>query len=231
MLGFQAAGAAPLVHGAPVEHPETVASAIRIGNPARWEEAMNAMTSSGGAVRAVTDAADPDRPTASWPPARASSASPPRPRASPGCSPTAPARRRRVVCVLTGHGLKDPADRARPGRRGRAVRPRARRDRARGARVTLARRRAGPRSGLVGQPRTRVRRARGGARAAPRARGRRRPARSPSQTDLDVPRDRDNLVVRAFERLHPADDFEFRIASDIPLSGGLGRAPPRWSPG
>jgi len=42
------------------------------------------------------------------------------------------------------------------------------------------------------------------------------------QTDLDVPRDRDNLVVKAFERLHPADGFEFRISSDIPLSGGLG---------
>jgi homoserine kinase len=42
------------------------------------------------------------------------------------------------------------------------------------------------------------------------------------ETDLDVPRDRDNLVVRAFERLHPADGFEFRISSDIPLSGGLG---------
>ena len=55
MLGFQAAGAAPLVLGAPVARPETVASAIRIGNPARWEEAMDAMTSSGGAVRAVTD--------------------------------------------------------------------------------------------------------------------------------------------------------------------------------
>lgn len=41
-------------------------------------------------------------------------------------------------------------------------------------------------------------------------------------TALDVPRTRENLVVRAFERLHPADDFEFRIASDIPLSGGLG---------
>ena len=41
-------------------------------------------------------------------------------------------------------------------------------------------------------------------------------------TDLDVPRDRDNLVVRAFERLHSADGFEFRITSDIPLSGGLG---------
>jgi homoserine kinase len=42
------------------------------------------------------------------------------------------------------------------------------------------------------------------------------------KTDLDVPRDRDNLVVKAFERLHPAEGFEFRIGSDIPLSGGLG---------
>jgi homoserine kinase len=42
------------------------------------------------------------------------------------------------------------------------------------------------------------------------------------QTELDVPRGRGNLVVRAFERLHPADGFEFRITSDIPLSGGLG---------
>jgi homoserine kinase len=42
------------------------------------------------------------------------------------------------------------------------------------------------------------------------------------RTDLEVPRDRDNLVVRAFERLHPADAFEFRIASQIPMTGGLG---------
>jgi homoserine kinase len=42
------------------------------------------------------------------------------------------------------------------------------------------------------------------------------------RTSLDVPLDRRNLVVRAFERLHPADDFEFRISSEIPLSGGLG---------
>ncbi|MDX6649094.1 MAG: homoserine kinase [Solirubrobacteraceae bacterium] len=42
------------------------------------------------------------------------------------------------------------------------------------------------------------------------------------ETDLDVPRDRSNLVVRAFERLHPADDFTFRIRSPIPTAGGLG---------
>ena len=55
LLGFQAEGAAPLVHGRPVERPETLATAIRIGKPARWEEAMEALTASRGAVRAVSD--------------------------------------------------------------------------------------------------------------------------------------------------------------------------------
>src|SRR6184192_2316737 len=56
MLGFQAEGAAPLVRGEPVAEPETVASAIRIGNPARWEEAMSAIVGSEGAIEAVSDA-------------------------------------------------------------------------------------------------------------------------------------------------------------------------------
>ena len=55
LYGFQAEGAAPLVRGAPVAEPETVASAIRIGNPARWEEAMDAFTASRGRVAAVSD--------------------------------------------------------------------------------------------------------------------------------------------------------------------------------
>src|ERR1700755_2629605 len=55
MLGFQAEGAAPLVEGKMVEHPETVASAIRIGNPVRWEDAMAAATDSRGAIRVVSD--------------------------------------------------------------------------------------------------------------------------------------------------------------------------------
>src|SRR5690349_12183496 len=55
LYGFQAAGAAPLVTGKPVEKPETIASAIRIGNPARWEEAMGAVTTSHGRIAAVTD--------------------------------------------------------------------------------------------------------------------------------------------------------------------------------
>jgi threonine synthase len=107
MLGFQAAGAAPLVHGAPVEHPETVASAIRIGNPARWEDAMNAMTASGGAVNAVTDeqilsayrmlAADEG---IFCEPASAASVA--------GLLAHGAGDAQRVACVLTGHGLKDP---------------------------------------------------------------------------------------------------------------------------
>jgi threonine synthase len=107
MLGFQAAGAAPLVHGAPVEHPETVASAIRIGNPARWEDAMNAMTASGGSVKAVTDAEilNAYRFLAAGEgvfcePASAASVAGLLTHGARGAS--------RIVCVLTGHGLKDP---------------------------------------------------------------------------------------------------------------------------
>ena len=107
MLGFQAAGAAPLVNGAPVEHPETVASAIRIGNPARWEDAVEAMTGSAGAVRAVTDAQilDAYRLIAATEgifcePASAASVA--------GLLVHGAGDARRVVCVLTGHGLKDP---------------------------------------------------------------------------------------------------------------------------
>lgn len=107
MLGFQAAGAAPLVDGRPVERPETVASAIRIGNPARWEEAMEAMTSSRGAVAAVTDAQilDAYRLLAAeegvfCEPASAASVA--------GVLAHGAGDARRIVCVLTGHGLKDP---------------------------------------------------------------------------------------------------------------------------
>src|ERR687892_375399 len=55
LYGFQAEGAAPLVQGRPVTNPETVASAIRIGNPARWEEAMGALTASRGRIAAISD--------------------------------------------------------------------------------------------------------------------------------------------------------------------------------
>jgi len=107
MLGFQAAGAAPLVSGHPVAEPETVASAIRIGNPARWEQAMDAMTASGGKVAAVTDEQILD----AWrwlaategifcEPASAASVA--------GLLAHGAGDAQRIACVLTGHGLKDP---------------------------------------------------------------------------------------------------------------------------
>lgn len=55
MWGFQAAGAAPLVNGAPVSHPETIATAIRIGNPASWDNAISARVESNGIIDSVTD--------------------------------------------------------------------------------------------------------------------------------------------------------------------------------
>jgi threonine synthase len=113
LYGFQAEGAAPLVIGEPVAEPETIASAIRIGNPARWEEAMDAFTSSRGRVAAVSDRQILDayhllasREGVFCEPASAASVAgilahglPPAPG---GEAPQT------VVCVLTGHGLKDP---------------------------------------------------------------------------------------------------------------------------
>lgn len=113
LYGFQAEGAAPLVHGAPVAHPETVASAIRIGNPARWEEAMDAFTASRGRVAAVSDEQilDAYRWLAACEgvfcePASAASVAGLLAHGLPTVD-GAPAPES-VVCVLTGHGLKDP---------------------------------------------------------------------------------------------------------------------------
>ena len=109
MMGFQAAGAAPIVTGKPVAHPETIATAIRIGNPASWQKAIAAAESSQGGFAAVTDEEilDAYRLLASQEgifcePASASSVA--------GMLkvkdqiPTGAT----VVCVLTGNGLKDP---------------------------------------------------------------------------------------------------------------------------
>ncbi len=107
MLGFQAEGAAPLVLGAPVAAPETVASAIRIGNPARWEDAIGAAVNSRGAIRAVSDEQILDayrllaaREGVFCEPSSAASVAGLLVHGAEGAS--------RVVCVLTGHGLKDP---------------------------------------------------------------------------------------------------------------------------
>ncbi len=111
MLGFQAAGAAPIVKGEPVKNPETIATAIRIGNPASWKGAVAARDESGGIIDAVTDdeILDAYKYIAS--------------REGIFCEPASAASLAGViklskqgffsegdtiVCTLTGHGLKDP---------------------------------------------------------------------------------------------------------------------------
>jgi threonine synthase len=112
MLGFQAAGAAPIVLGHPVEHPETVATAIRIGNPASWTKATAARDESGGRIEAVTDdeilAAYRDIATHEGifcEPSSAASLAGVRKLVQAGELD----RDALIVCVLTGNGLKDPA--------------------------------------------------------------------------------------------------------------------------
>jgi threonine synthase len=111
LWGFQAAGAAPLVVGHRIEHPETVATAIRIGDPASWKLAIDARDASGGRISAVTD----DEILAAYralaryegvfcePASAAGVAGVTRAAAAGEIDPDAT-----VVCVLTGHGLKDP---------------------------------------------------------------------------------------------------------------------------
>ncbi len=110
MFGFQAAGAAPIVEGHPIEKPSTIATAIRIGNPASWKQAVEAARDSEGAIRAVTDR---DILNAYRQLAREgifvemASAAAVAGLVSLGAEGTI-ARGTTVVCVLTGHGLKDP---------------------------------------------------------------------------------------------------------------------------
>jgi threonine synthase len=111
MLGWQAQGAAPLVRGEPVLHPETIATAIRIGNPASWEGAIAARDESGGAIGEVSDAEilAAYRELAATEgvfvePASAASVAGLRKAAAAGLVAVG----ERVVCTVTGHGLKDP---------------------------------------------------------------------------------------------------------------------------
>jgi threonine synthase len=107
MLGFQAAGAAPIVLGKPVENPETVATAIRIGNPASWYGATAAASESGGGIYAVTDEEilQAYRFLASEESVFCEAASA---ASVAGLMKYGAPEGVTVVCVLTGHGLKDP---------------------------------------------------------------------------------------------------------------------------
>ena len=118
MLGFQAAGAAPLVLGHPVEKPDTIATAIRIGKPASWEGAISARDDSGGEIQSVTDAqileayamvASTEGVFAE--PACAAPLAGLKKLAAAGYFAAFTDREYTVSATLTGHGLKDP-DRA-----------------------------------------------------------------------------------------------------------------------
>ena len=119
MIGFQAAGAAPIFHGRVIDEPETVASAIRIGNPASWKAASEAVADSRGAVDIVTDAEILE--AQSWLAAHEGIFVEPASAApiaglrkccdasrSPAYSFAQVAEGSRIVCTVTGHGLKDP---------------------------------------------------------------------------------------------------------------------------
>lgn len=121
ILGGQAAGAAPIVKGKIVSKPETIATAIRIGNPARWRQALAALDESGGIITAVSD----DDILASWhmlaklegvfvEPASATGIAALKQQIEQGAiNPVG----KTAVCILTGHGLKDPGtavDQAQP---------------------------------------------------------------------------------------------------------------------
>jgi threonine synthase len=107
MFGFQAAGAAPIVEGHAIDNPETVATAIRIGNPASWYGATAAASESGGAIEAVTDEEilDAYRFLASEESVFCEAASA---ASVAGLIKVGAPSGSTVVCVLTGHGLKDP---------------------------------------------------------------------------------------------------------------------------
>ncbi|MFN3698794.1 MAG: threonine synthase [Dictyoglomus sp.] len=110
MLGFQAEGAAPLVKGHPIPNPQTIATAIKIGNPASWNKAVNAVKESQGLLDTVSDEEiiEAQKELASKEgifvePASAASWA--------GVKKLLREKRfpgNEVVCVLTGHGLKDP---------------------------------------------------------------------------------------------------------------------------
>ena len=111
MLGFQAAGAAPIVNGAAVKSPSTIATAIRIGNPASWNEALAARDESGGDIQAVTDRQILQaykllarREAVFVEPASAASVAGLLQARESGHVE----RGERVVCTVTGNGLKDP---------------------------------------------------------------------------------------------------------------------------
>ncbi|MBI3507609.1 MAG: threonine synthase [Proteobacteria bacterium] len=115
MMGFQAAGADPIVRGRPIENPKTIATAIRIGKPASWGGAVAARDESGGVIGRVSDAeilaayrALARAEGVFCEPSSAAGVAGLTRLAKRGYFRQADKSELRIVCVLTGHGLKDP---------------------------------------------------------------------------------------------------------------------------
>ncbi len=134
MLGFQAEGAAPIVRGAPVENPDTIATAIRIGNPASWKAAVEARDESGGLIDMVSDTEILEayqllarkEGVFAEPSSAASIAGLlklARRGYFTGSKPRGSNQAVRIVCILTGHGLKDPDRAIKTIREPRTVKP------------------------------------------------------------------------------------------------------------
>lgn len=133
MLGFQARGAAPIVKGYAIKNPKTIATAIKIGNPASWEQAKAARDESGGLIEAVTDKEiiDSYKILASKEgifvePASAASVAGLIKLARRGYFKNRPDRKKggvRIACILTGHGLKDPQAAIKVIRKPKSVNP------------------------------------------------------------------------------------------------------------
>ncbi|HEX2178786.1 MAG TPA: threonine synthase [Actinomycetota bacterium] len=111
MFGFQAAGSAPIVLGHPVDQPKTIATAIRIGHPASWDGALGAAKDSGGEIRAVTDKAilEAYRLIASEGVFAELASSAPVAGLLQLVAEGRVEKGKTAVCILTGHGLKDPS--------------------------------------------------------------------------------------------------------------------------
>ncbi|MDO8491098.1 MAG: threonine synthase [Dehalococcoidia bacterium] len=111
MMGFQAAGAAPIVLGKPVSQPRTIATAIRIGNPASWQGALAARDESGGVIDSVTD----EEILAAYKLLASKEGVFGEPASAAGVAGLIKCAQRKldlsgkkVVCIITGNGLKDP---------------------------------------------------------------------------------------------------------------------------
>ena len=223
LYGFQAEGAAPIVLGQPVEQPETVASAIRIGNPARWQEAVAALDESGGAHRGGQRRARSSTRSAGSPSNEGVFCEPASAACVAGVLKSPPAARGAARVRADRARAEGPRDRARggPGGDRAATRTCAAVERAvlglmgrrRRVRVPGSSANLGPGFDAMAAAVSRAPGAGGGGDGRVLGRPRRRARCRPTS--------RTSACARSRE-LHPVEGLSFRVRSEIPLEAGLG---------